>query len=339
MGIKGFYQYTNKVLKTNWPRRVALEDLPRKRMAVDTMIVLCGFLYRARDSILRGSVVTTAQETFPGISLDQFIEEKTRQIMLNMVMNFINSFLTRGIVPVFVFDGVLPQDKREHEGVRRREKGQHTVDFPLRINSPLEQMFYEFLGDAGIPRMRATGEAERLCAALCRHGLVDAVYTTDSDVFAHGCPRMIKKGKETTFLKEGQVPMVEVYELDVLLTGLEVSFEEFREICILAGCDYNETIPRVAFARAVALIKQHGNIDQLPPERYDTAPLNHHRCRELFAPLVPDELVMGTIPDLQLQRRDGAELQRRWGNLYNITTPLNRLLTVMEDFEASASEK
>lgn len=42
------------------------------------------------------------------------------------------------------------------------------------------------LDSLGIPWLKAEGEAEALCATLNKHGLVDAVVTSDGDAFLYG---------------------------------------------------------------------------------------------------------------------------------------------------------
>lgn len=53
-------------------------------------------------------------------------------------------------------------------------------------------LLQELLKHLGMPVLRATGEAEALCAQLNSEGLVDACITADSDAFLFGAKCVIK---------------------------------------------------------------------------------------------------------------------------------------------------
>jgi 5'-3' exonuclease len=50
-------------------------------------------------------------------------------------------------------------------------------------------------------------------------------------------------------------------DLSVLLSELELSMEQFIDLCIMCGCDYASNIRGIGAVRALALIKQHGSIE------------------------------------------------------------------------------
>ena len=57
-----------------------------------------------------------------------------------------------------------------------------------------------------------------------------------------------------------------------VLAELELTEDEFIDLCILCGCDYTSKIPSIGPVRALALIKKHGSIEkilaELDPEKY-----------------------------------------------------------------------
>jgi len=55
-------------------------------------------------------------------------------------------------------------------------------------------------------------------------------------------------------------PIME-FDLSVLLAELEVTMEQFIDVCIMCGCDYANNIRGIGAVRALALIKQHGSIE------------------------------------------------------------------------------
>lgn len=57
--------------------------------------------------------------------------------------------------------------------------------------------------------------------------------------------------------------MVHEYDHAVLLEDLGLTAEQFIDLCILCGCDYMGTIPGIGPVKALALIKEHGNIEEV----------------------------------------------------------------------------
>lgn len=145
---------------------------------------------------------------------------------------------------------------------------------------------YDMLKTLGIPTIRAIGDGERLCAALCREGKVAAVYTTDTDTLVHGAPLII-----TGFSSYGDSPKVDCVRLDKILQGLQLQYPNFVEWAIMCGCDYNEHIKGVGPISALKHIKTYGFIHNIPKEIInDVSCLNAETCRTLFQPLYAKQL-------------------------------------------------
>ena len=133
-------------------------------------------------------------------------------------------------------------------------------------------MIQNLLKQLHIPCLQATGEAEELCSFLCRNCYVDLVYSTDTDNYAHGCPFMMSslEGNEVTIIC-----------LQEILEGLQLTYEEFVDLCIMLKCDYNEKIRNIGIKRAYDLIQRHRKIEGI---NYDTSCLNYLECRQIFLP-------------------------------------------------------
>tara|TARA_Y100000748_G_scaffold287067_1_gene270889 strand:- start:9640 stop:10449 length:810 start_codon:yes stop_codon:yes gene_type:complete len=84
----------------------------------------------------------------------------------------------------------------------------------------------------GVGYTVADGEAERLCAKLVLCRAVDACLSDDTDLFAYGCPRVLRY---LSVLGETVVH----YDYSAILRDLGMSPEEFRSVCVVAGTDYN----------------------------------------------------------------------------------------------------
>lgn len=126
-----------------------------------------------------------------------------------------------------------------------------------------------------VPYLLAPCEAETMCADLCKRGIVDAVLTEDTDVLAYECPIFLSK------INTNGTCMRINYEQ--VLEALELSREEFLDMCIMFSCDYNKNIPKVGCKGSYKYIKEYKSIENIQEKTsLDTSILNHIRVRELF---------------------------------------------------------
>ena len=140
----------------------------------------------------------------------------------------------------------------------------------------------------GVPYYDAPLEAETACADLCRRGLVDAVLSEDTDVLAYGAPTFLSKINTST----GTCVMLRHQEI---LEQLDLTEEQFLDVCIMCGTDYNKNIPKVGPANAYKLITIHGSIEGVASGTgHDVSILKHLRGRELFTQY--DKMPLESVP-------------------------------------------
>lgn len=106
----------------------------------------------------------------------------------------------------------------------------------------------------GISYIHAPCEAESLLAILCKRKIIDCCITEDMDILANGC-KIFLKGFSA------DKNMVEEYCLEGILENLELSYDQFIDLCILCGCDYTSKIYGIGYVNAYKLIKKHENIE------------------------------------------------------------------------------
>ena len=127
-----------------------------------------------------------------------------------------------------------------------------------------------------VPYFIAPWEAEKMCAKLNIDGIVDAVLSEDTDVMAYGTPCFLSK------IDTSQDICVSINK-DKLLTGLDLTYEQFLDLCIMCGTDYNENIPKIGSKTAYKHICKYKSIEDFSTEtKIDIAILKHIRVRELF---------------------------------------------------------
>lgn len=84
----------------------------------------------------------------------------------------------------------------------------------------------------GITWVQCIGEADVVCALLCKKKYVDAVISDDTDMFAFGCQYIIRN---FTLLTRKAT----LYNMNHILKQLDINEMELKRICMLAHNDYN----------------------------------------------------------------------------------------------------
>jgi flap endonuclease-1 len=196
----------------------------------------------------------------------------------------------------------------------------------VKIGKNRYQYLRDSLLDLGVPCLTATGEGEQLCAMLARDGLVSAVLSTDTDLLALGCHLVLRKAGMYRKVEgyDEKVPCYEYIslprvlqgvgsytrtdeegnELKVTDKGLDLTFEQFQDMCIMAGCDFNTNVYRVGVMNCYKLIKKFGSFQQVDWKDKDTNCLNFQRCLELFDYYPYQELINKNMGDSLLFDRE-----------------------------------
>ena len=179
----------------------------------------------------------------------------------------VSSSLASIFVQVYVFDGKPPQlkggelakrlakrAKAEADLAAAKEAGQtDDIDrFSRRLVKCTRQHNEDcktLLRLMGVPVVDAPCEAEAQCAELAKNGKVFGVATEDMDALTFA--KLLRK---MTFSGAKQ-PIIEI-DFQMVLTGLDLSYAQFVDLCILCGCDYTASIKGIGPKTALKLIKQ-----------------------------------------------------------------------------------
>jgi len=232
MGIKNL----NRFLRNNCGdaiKFISIKELSGKKIAIDISIYLYKF---AADNTLIENIY----------------------LMLS-VFRFYN------IIPIFVFDGKPPVEKKELLEKRKKDKkdaekeyaklseqlksGNIDEDDRQEIMNNMDLLKKQFIYinkdkiDSVKNLIRAYGatyydapeEADELCASLVIKNKVWACLSEDMDMFVYGCPRVLRY---FSLLNHTVV----IYNLNEILNNLGIKQKELREICVLSGTDYNLNI-------------------------------------------------------------------------------------------------
>lgn len=99
----------------------------------------------------------------------------------------------------------------------------------------------------GVDCITAMYEADSQLAYLNKIGVAEYVISEDSDLILFGCKKIIFK-----LQLDGKCLLFESEKLHMTIgvTAEKFSFEKFRRICILSGCDYLDSLHGIGLAKA-----------------------------------------------------------------------------------------
>jgi 5'-3' exonuclease len=157
-----------------------------------------------------------------------------------------------------------------------REKVQKMRSQILAISPQDFETTRELFEILNVPYFLAPLEAETCCSDLCKRGIVDAVLTEDTDVLAYGANVFLSK---IDTIKDVCVRI----NYEEMLSALNLSADQFTDLCIMCGCDYNTNVPKVGPETSFKYLLKYKDIDAITEElNIDVSNLNHKRVRDLF---------------------------------------------------------
>lgn len=308
MGLKnlGVVFKNKKLALKEYKTEGWLSEFSGTRIAIDGPIWMHSYMATSQKQIVQ----TT------DLALETPDHAEVLKLWLDRAIEYIKSFLTLDITPIFVFDGTSVPEKDKTKQKRRdvkgniateielleREKATHDI---LKIPDALTQrlrdlykqltgvstfeieMFMGALRSIGIPVVQATGESEQLCSLLCIEGICSAVISKDADCYAFGCPLLITElsgQKYNTKIGKYDRTVTKALLSD-LLRAMGMTFETFLDFAIMSGCDFNQNIKDIGGVKCYNLMKEYHSIDNLPDDfkkNHDLTVLNYIKCREIF---------------------------------------------------------
>jgi len=246
MGIKHLNRFFRNECKDSI-KFINLSELSGKKVAIDISIYM--YKYAADNSLIENIY-----------------------LMLSVFRHY-------NIIPIFVFDGKPPTEKKTLLQKRRDDKlkAQNEYNFlkqklcddttmdehdKQEITNNMDLLKRNFIHISreqikdvkclmqsyGATYYDAPGEADELCALLAIKNKVWACLSEDMDMFVYGCPRVIRY---LSLLNHTVV----LYELKKILDNLGINQQQLREICILSGTDYNTPDEALDYKEQPSLFK------------------------------------------------------------------------------------
>jgi len=269
MGIR----HLNRYLRENCPQSIKcikISEISYKKIAVDISIYL--YKYESENALLENMFV-----------------------MLSI-------FRYYNIIPIFIFDGKPPNEKKallqkrkedkkaaqkEYEKLKKELESKDKMNAKEKqdIIVTMEQLKKQFVQISkdktekvkslirayGATYYDAPGEADELCALLVIKNKVWACLSEDMDLFVYGCTRVLR------YLSLISHTVI-LYNTEDIYNELKMTHKEFKEICVLSGTDYNinvcSNIEKVNLKLTIEHFNKFKEINNLNENFYDWLTIN-----------------------------------------------------------------
>jgi 5'-3' exonuclease len=316
MGIDGLNPFLKEKCPDNFFQMTS-SMLHGKRMVLDAESLLRRFMSSAHKAVVNMTDVT----------LHEPDREEIVKLWFTRTREFFVGLLKSGITPVVIFDGAYSQDKAATQKKRQESKQkkkddaakckaeilaldilERTPAMVTKLRKHMANLSYiaredkdtmiNVLRAVGIPCLVATGEAEKLCAMLCREGKATVAYSKDTDLIAYGCPIAITDFGQYMYnpTTRSNDELFECTRFDGLLDGLGMTYATFVDFCIILGCDYNNRIKYFGPGKAYPILVDCKCIEGLPTKFHDRLHiLNYEKCRGHFTYVPSGEICQGDL--------------------------------------------
>ena len=205
--------------------------------------------------------------------------------LVENVYLMLSIFRHYNITPIFIFDGVPPDEKlellkkrkadkvnseTEYNELKKKLSNTNTLSFDEKqeITTSMDalkkkfvyltknhiQMTKQLINSYGATYIDAPGEADGLCASFVLSGKAWACMSDDMDMFVYGCHRILRY---TSLLNHTAV----LYDVHGILSTLNMTHDEFKDVCVLSGTDYNTNGKTSLYSSMTLFNKYKSSID------------------------------------------------------------------------------
>jgi flap endonuclease-1 len=248
--------------------------------------------------------------------------------------------LSKGVNPVFIFDGKHPELKDDEISARRARREQAEIDWKAALDAgdfataqkmaqrcvkytpEMVEESIEMLSLMGIPAFRAKAEGEAQAAVMAANGQLDAVATQDWDALLYGAPIVIRNFSSDGSKRMGRIVRAQRIDLALLLSEHELSRDQLIDLAIMIGTDFHPGIKGIGPKTGLKLIKEYGDIESICSAKDKDIPERLEEIREIFrnhpvVEIADSDLVQGAVDVEGLKKflvEDRQFSQKRFDN-------------------------
>tara|TARA_B100000524_G_C23645335_1_gene368268 strand:+ start:262 stop:1263 length:1002 start_codon:yes stop_codon:yes gene_type:complete len=333
MGIKNLY----KLISEYAPQSITnkkLSSYKNKILVIDVSLVIYQYVIAIRNT---GDDLRNNE----GEMITHILGVINKTIML----------LKNKILPIYVFDGKAPKIKSvtlknrkviKEKFIKKLEDCDYKTEEDrikyfkkcYTITKEHKLQIQEILKLFGIPFFESVNEADSLCAWLVKNKFGYGVSSEDMDLLTFNSDILIR----------GLSSKKKVIEINLkkILEELELSHNQFIDLCILLGSDYCPTIPRVGYKRAFDIIKKYKSIEvflESESTKYNIPKnFNYKETRDYF---ISESLKDYNLDsnDVKMLKPDVNNINNLLINKYNISEAnTKKYLNVLKNFYDSSCE-
>ncbi|XP_060802397.1 exonuclease 1 isoform X1 [Amyelois transitella] len=239
MGITGLIPFLEKASK-----KVNIGEFSGCTVAIDSYCWLHKGAFACADKLVRG---------------------ENTDIHIKYCLKYVTMLLSKNIKPVLVFDGrhlpakaMTESKRRESRTISKKRaaellslgKVEEARSYMRRSVDITHAMALELIKECrkrNVDCIVAPYEADAQLAYLNMKNIAHLVITEDSDLILFGCTKVLFKMD-----LDGTGTLVETAKLPLVMNcPIErYTFDKFRQMCIMSGCDYLSSLPGIGLAKA-----------------------------------------------------------------------------------------
>ncbi|KAJ8713311.1 hypothetical protein PYW07_013681 [Mythimna separata] len=239
MGITGLLPFIEKA-----SRRTNVSEFSGCTVAIDSYCWLHKGAFACADKLVRG------EET---------------DIHIRYCLKYVTMLLSKNIKPILVFDGrhlpakaMTESKRRESRDISKKraaellslgktEEARSYMRRSVDITHAMALSLIKECRKRNVDCIVAPYEADAQLAYLNSKNIAQVVITEDSDLILFGCTKVLFKmdlDGVGTLVDTTKLPLVMKCPIE------HYTFDKFRQMCIMSGCDYLASLPGIGLAKA-----------------------------------------------------------------------------------------
>ncbi|XP_028163751.1 exonuclease 1 [Ostrinia furnacalis] len=239
MGITGLIPFLEKA-----SRRANVSEFSGSTVAIDSYCWLHKGAFACADKLVRG---------------------ETTDIHIRYCLKYVTMLLSKNIKPILVFDGrhlpakaMTESKRRESRDISKKraaellslgkiDEARSYMRRSVDITHAMALALIQECRKRNVDCIVAPYEADAQLAYLNIKNIAHLVITEDSDLILFGCTKVLFKmdlDGTGTLVDTTKLPLVMKCPIE------HYSFDKFRQMCIMSGCDYLASLPGIGLAKA-----------------------------------------------------------------------------------------
>ncbi|XP_068618418.1 exonuclease 1 isoform X2 [Battus philenor] len=196
---------------------------------------------------------------------DKLVQGVETDIYVKYCLKYVDMLLSKNIKPILVYDGRHLRAKAMTEAKRKElrqlskkraaeslklgemDQARSYIQRSVNITHEMALALIKECRKRNVDCIVAPYEADAQLAYLNIKNIAQVVITQDSDLILFGCKKVLFKmdlNGNGTLVETAKLPLVMNCAIE------NYTFDKFRQMCILSGCDYLASLPGIGLAKA-----------------------------------------------------------------------------------------